>query len=71
MSEEKNGGIVSKANQTGKGGGSSLTKGLESRMKGEPDVFTQQLGPSACNSVILSLISGQSDLQAALQSHVL
>lgn len=35
-------------------------------MKGAPGGFTQQLGSSACNSVILSLISGQSDLQAAL-----
>lgn len=30
-------------------------------VKGEPDSFTQQLEPSACTSMILSLISGQSD----------
>lgn len=37
-------------------------------VKGELDSFAQQLGPSACTSMILFLISGKNDPEAALDS---
>jgi hypothetical protein len=50
--------FVSDASQTGRGGSGHSQKETR-RMKSGSDSFSQQLGSSAYNSVILSLISGQ------------